>query len=574
MITNSIHQKTGGLFFAFALLILVGGCGGNTGSLNESAGTGGGGGDDGTGGARVTVTNIYSNPKQLGVGDVMFADLNSSTALDFSGVDPTAEFAFGMINASEGSGNFTVAMNGDVSEEEFDVAKEVDSYDPEAFEADESIAMGLNNLTENFHNMLREQEEELEVLDLPEDSFSAGKSAGGHAGPNPSGANPIGASAAVSLGESRSFKVLSSLSSTKSYATVNASAECIGDNVIFYVDQEVSQNVLSDADIAKLCADFDPVVVREQQLFGSLSDVDGNGKVVVLFTPQVNRLGGQGGGIITGFFLAGDLYPSSDSNPSSNTMEILYIMVPDPNGAWGTKVNRAFAMSNFLPSVLPHELQHAINYNEHVFVARGVAENSCLNEGLSHLAEDLLGQGQENPSRYGIYLSSPQSYSVISCSQAGLGNRGGSYLFLRYLYDQSGNGDAFVRRLIQSPLKGIKNLEAAFAGTQNDFNQFGEFFMRFAVALTGITKDPAFSFKGRSKHSGSGQWQGACVACAAEDGRGTVLKGVAGSAYHGSQQAATKSSAVRFFKMSGLKGLLAFNNPSGGEGYAVLIRTK
>ncbi|MBI4223808.1 MAG: hypothetical protein HY609_02645, partial [Deltaproteobacteria bacterium] len=378
----------------------------------------------------------------------------------------------------------------------------------------------------------------------------------------------------VSLGDKQSFKVLASLNSTKEYVTVSATAECIGDNVIFFVDEEVSTDVLSDADIAQLCDDFDPVVAEEESLFGSIPDVDGNGKVIALFTPQVNRLGGQGGGIITGFFLANDLFASSGSNPASNYAEILYIMVPDPSGSWGVTVSRTFAMSNLLPSVLPHELQHVINYNQHVFVAQGSAENSCLNEGLSHLAEDLMGQGQENPSRYGIYLSSPQSYSLISCASAGLGSRGGSYLFLRYLYEQSGKSTAFLQRLIQSPYQGIENLERAFAGTAADFDQFGEFFLKFAVAITGITADSEFSFQGRSRDSVTGEWQGACVDCEAEDGRGTVLSGVTAAAYRGYQIAATRPAAVRFFKIANVNDALSFNSPSGGEGYGVLIRTK
>lgn len=560
MITSSKVKKLGGVLFACILIAGVAGCGGSGGSLNESATkTSGSGGNKTGNGNPVTLTNIYSNPKDLGVGDVLFADLNSAASLDFEGVESGAEFAFGMINASADGGNFTVTLSGDLSETEFDLAKASDPYNPDEVLADEPV------LTEDFHAFLREQEKEMEGQDHPLfSSFSAGKSAGSGAG----------VSASVSLGDSQSFKVLASLNSTKEYVTVNATAECIGDNVIFFVDSEVSTSVFSDADIARLCDDFDPVVAEEQNLLGDLPDVDGNGKVIALFTPQVNRLGGQGGGIITGFFLANDLYVSSGSNPASNYAEILYIMVPDPNGSWGATISRDFAMSNLLPSVLPHELQHVINYNEHVLVARGSAENACMNEGLSHLAEDLMGQGQENPSRYGIYLASPQSYSIISCTSAGLGSRGGSYLFLRYLYEQSGKSGAFLQRLIQSPYTGVENLERAFAGSAAGFDQFGEFFLKFAVAITGITADPEFAFQARTEDSVTGQWQGACVDCEADDGRGTVLGGVSTSTYRGYQIAATRPAAVRYFKIANMDDELKFNSPTGGEGYGVLIRTK
>lgn len=549
-------KKLAGLVASLTILLTA--CGSNTGTPSESAPIGKTE-EAGAGDKKITVTNIYSQPKQLSVGDALYVDLNNSSAsLDFEGVDSSAEFSFALVNASASAGSLSVTMSGNLSDTELDLAKEVSYEEEPALEVSE-----INEVTENFHKFLRGQEEELEVLEIPQQDFSAGKSVGS------------GVSAVVSMGESRSFKVLSSLSSTRNYVEVNGSVECVGSNVIFYVDSEVTQEMLSDADILQLCNSFDPVVAREQSLFGAPSDVDGNGKVVVLFTPQVNRLGGLGGGIITGFFLANDLFASGSSNPASNFMEILYVMVPDPQGRFGTTISRSFAMSNLLPSVLPHELQHAINYNQHVFVYGGRSENSCLNEGLSHLAEDLMGQGQENPSRYGIYLQSPQSYSVVSCSSAGLGNRGGSYLFLRYLYEQAEDGNAFARNLIQSAKTGIENVEAAFKGRQTDFDQFGEFFLRWSVAITGITQDSKFSFKARERDSTTGQWKGACVVCSADDGRSTRLNGVSRTVYHGQQNTSTVPAAVRFFKIANIADKIDFRNDTrAGEGYGVLIRTK
>ncbi len=552
------NKKLAAGLLIFSLLLAA--CGSSTGASSSASATdSGGGGTGGTGtDQKITLSNIHSQPKQLGVGDLLYVDLNSSTSLDFDGVDAGAEFSLAMINSSASQGNLTVAMQGDLSDVNLDLAKEVDAYEEEA-----SPSLP-NDITENFHAFLREQEKETEYWGAPVDgaSASAGKSAGGAA-----------AAEAVSLGHQRIFKVLSSLSNTRDYVEVTATAECVGSNVIFYIDADVTQTMLSDADVQSLCNTFDPVVARELSLFGNLSDVDGNGKVIALFTPRVNRLGGLGGGIITGFFLSNDLYASSGSNPASNYGEMLYIMVPDPSGQYGATVSREFAMSNLLPSVLPHELQHAISYNEHVFVSGGASENSCLNEGMSHLAEDLMGQGQENPSRYGIYLRSPQSYSVIACSQASLGSRGGSYLFLRYLYEQAANGDAFLARLIRTSQTGIQNIETAFAGSSADFDQFPEFFMRWSVAITGITQDSRFSFKSRERDSATGQWRGACVSCAADDGRGTTLSGVSSTAYRGSQNNSLRTASVRFFKIAGVQSKIDFNY-SSGQGYGVLIRKK
>ena len=77
----------------------------------------------------------------------------------------------------------------------------------------------------------------------------------------------------------------------------------------------------------------------------------------------------------------------------------------------------------------------------------GLPEENWLNEGMSHFMEDWAGYGVENPSRYAMYLASPSTYGVVTQSSPNLMERGASYLFLRFLYEQASDGTAFIRSL-------------------------------------------------------------------------------------------------------------------------------
>lgn len=328
------------------------------------------------------------------------------------------------------------------------------------------------------------------------------------------------------MGGSRSFKVLEDLSG-QSAAIVEASLRYSSGNIDVYVDDRNS-GALSDSELETVLFDFDSVIQKERNLFGAESDVNGDGKFVVLMSQAVNELGSVGGGMLTGFFYAVDLY-SADYFPVSNEMEILYTMVPDSEGAFGTAVSKEFALSNILPSVLPHEFQHMINYNQHVFVAKGFAEDSFLNEALSHLAEDIYSiddgmmrkTGIDNPSRVAIYLASTAT-TCFTCG-SNLAQRGGSYLFLRYLYEQaelgnlgSGSGADLIKNMVQTPLTGVENIVAASLQS-DDVHRFSELMERFATALylsnTGITEDSRYYFSGINLRT------------LQEDNRGTYLDG-------------------------------------------------
>jgi len=183
------------------------------------------------------------------------------------------------------------------------------------------------------------------------------------------------------------IKVLNSLDNTDAYSTTCAIPIRQTENALYYIDSE-AQDVLTRDMVNPIIDDFEAKIPEEHALLGHESDVDQDGKIIVYFTPAVNRLGQNGGGFVTGFFFGGDLFPSS-STPSSNEAEILYALVPDPDGRWGADLTQGFWSSNIGPTILTHEFQHMINFNYKAIQHTLGGEEAWMNEGLSHFLEDL-----------------------------------------------------------------------------------------------------------------------------------------------------------------------------------------
>lgn len=550
MKTKKIKRVAG---MAILAGFLVAGCGGSEGvDSGLSAGTGNSGG---TG-----ITNTFDSPAEMGVGDIMPIEFGDSAqvTVDFEGVESGTRFILAVGSYSETGLGTSIQMAADLAlPEPGPLTKGMQIMD-----APEDDAYGPAEILSAW---LRASESELAEFEIPADEASLAIN------------SKAMSLKAASLGSTETFRVLSSLMSTTSYVEVAAKVRCVGEEVVFYIDTSVSDSELSDADVQELCHDFDDMAAEEQDLLGDASDVDGDGKVHVLMTSQINKLGALGGGIITGYFYAADLYARSSSNPVSNHREIIYTMVPDPSGHYGVTISHEFAMDNLLPAVMPHELQHAISYNQHVLVNGGPPEDSWLNEGMSHLIEDLMGYNVENPSRYAMYLASPSTYGLVTQGSPNLMERGAAYLFLRFLYEQAEDGDAFLRALEDTSIRGAQNIEEAFNGPA-DFNEFSEFVSRWVAALAmtdrGISQDRRYTYEPRVLNGSTGNWEGVCLDCEAQDGRGTVLNGVNLNTYLGYHVANIDGGTAKFFEISTIPNEIRFDGSSGDDNFAMLIRTQ
>jgi len=138
--------------------------------------------------------------------------------------------------------------------------------------------------------------------------------------------------------------------------------------------------------------------VTDSSYFGNPSDVDGNGRVILLFTGEVNKLtpANSTGGFVGGFFFAGDYFPktgaASQSCAESNNAEIVYLLSPDPTGRYGN-VRSASSVRQGTRGTIPHEVEHMINAGNRFFNPAATAfEDNWLDEALAHIAEEAVGR--------------------------------------------------------------------------------------------------------------------------------------------------------------------------------------
>lgn len=489
---------------------------------------------------------------EMAVGDLYVVPLvDSAGFVDFSGAPSTGEYLLIVQAANPGGSMSSVAM-GDESAAE-PLTKSLGIVTNE-FSMDVGDALDLT---------LRVAEEELAAgAQRPvARKASASKSV----------------TAATAVGDQQTFRVLSSLTSTSSYTEVVATVMCVTDHLVVALDNDDS-TALTEDEIQDLCTRSEDAAAIDVNVLGEPSDVNADDHITYLWTHRVNQLGAQGGGIVTGFFYAADLYPRTEGNAISNEQEIVFALIPDPTGEYGSVISKSFAINNLLTSVLPHEIQHAISYNQHVLLRGGSTEKTWLNEALSHNMECVTGYCQENPSRVALYLAATGSTSLVSGSSASLKQRGASFLFMRYLYEQSADGDAFLGRMVSTSKTDVENIEAAFAGTDAGFDQFEEFFFRWSIAVgvsgKGIISDARFIYKDRIFNSTTGHWGGVCLQCDTEDGRGTTLTGPAVTSYTSSTSVTLAATGVSYYAVTPQSSPLPISGSSSASLQSVLVRTK
>ena len=275
------------------------------------------------------------------------------------------------------------------------------------------------------------------------------------------------------LGERRDFVFpeIGGMSARQVSATVVA----VEEKAVAWVQDSLGETdgTISAAQIQEVIARFsgqDRDLVVEK--FGRASDVDGDGKVSFLFTGLVDDVGG-----LAGFYSATAVVPA-EAGGDGNMTDLIFL---SPTARLET-----------YRSLLVHEFQHLVNFNQHVLVRRGTAEENWLNEGLSHLSEDLVAghavSGQDQVIR--AYLSAPSSVGLVGEALLDPAKRGAAYLFVRSLVDRLGDG--VLRRLVGTGLFGRDNVEAA---TGEDFAELLAFWgARIYASGLGLNDHDRFNF--------------------------------------------------------------------------------
>lgn len=287
-----------------------------------------------------------------------------------------------------------------------------------------------------------------------------------------------------------------------SFARVTATLMYSGTRCLVYADDNQPTGSFEAADYEAFGAQFDgPIWTTNTTAFGPPSDIDGNGRIIILFTPVVNDLTPDGqatGGFIAGFVLLNDLAPDILPAGTTNGAEIFYSMVPDPNGEYGNTFHKSL-VGEVVPGILAHEFEHMISYG-YRFVVLGGGRNvgylqaTWLEEGMAHMAEDLNGMDEQNIRRANLYLAEPYAHSLLGnaelSSKDTLQQRGGIFLFLRYLGDQLGEG--IFKTMLRSKLVGTASVEAVtgveFHASVNDY------LAALYLSDRGITSDSRYEY--------------------------------------------------------------------------------
>jgi hypothetical protein len=107
-------------------------------------------------------------------------------------------------------------------------------------------------------------------------------------------------------------------------------------------------------------------------------------------------------------------------------------------------------------------------------------------------------------------------------------------------------------------------------------DEWSEMMARWSVALImssrGISQDPRFSYKARSQHPDTGNWEGVVLSGEADDGRGTVLEGVNLNAYNGNNTANVDGSTAKYYRIADVPDKVDLTGSSVSTQYAVLVR--
>ena len=201
----------------------------------------------------------------------------------------------------------------------------------------------------------------------------------------------------LQVGDTLTFYADAERTTCTNSGEVRAVVRHVGNSSIWLDDRDNPAETFSDAELSDLDAFYSAnVKAVHDGYFGGLSDVDGNGRFLVLMTKEVNRAEDVGGWV-----WPLDLVSRQDC-ATSNEVEIFYGRVPDPRGVVGNMVTKQ-ELLDYYPSLVAHEVTHLVQAYAMFQGAGGQRPKDLWEwEGGATLAEQLVayrvfghGSGQE-----------------------------------------------------------------------------------------------------------------------------------------------------------------------------------
>jgi len=259
----------------------------------------------------------------------------------------------------------------------------------------------------------------------------------------PHGVAPASRVAATSsptaaVGKQRDFFVSNLIDGT--VRTVTAALKVVSEHAYWYLDEKVNVPVEAlEVSAATFEERVHPAVVGT---FGDIwtPGVDGDPHLIILHTSLIGA---------AGYYSSNDEF-TRQVHPHSNQSEIIYVDTGHlPPG------------TDIYFSVLAHELQHAVHWNQ------DVGEEAWVNEGLSEVAAELAGY----PTQFlDGFLQRPETQLNWWPDQirASAPHYGASALFFSYLARRYGGLDG-LGQLVKEQRDGTEGIDAYLSGHGTSF---------------------------------------------------------------------------------------------------------
>lgn len=200
------------------------------------------------------------------------------------------------------------------------------------------------------------------------------------------------------------------------------------ENLIVYVEKDESYNSSS---LDLVCNEFEKHYAKEKSIYGNHTDVDNNGKIIILFL-DLNPESGNGS-ILNGYFNPADLIDGQGNNA-----DMLYMDLGGLN-------NNPYYMAG----TILHELQHLINYNVNV-LGNGRDMEVWLNEALSESTSVLFNRTTVNSRNIEFNNINYYCFYTWDLPINVFANYPSASVFMNWLYIKSGYNDNIFKNIASS----------------------------------------------------------------------------------------------------------------------------
>ena len=201
------------------------------------------------------------------------------------------------------------------------------------------------------------------------------------------------------------------------------------ENLIVYIERGETYNS-SSLDLA--CEEFEKYYNKEKSIYGNHTDVDKNGKIIILFL-DLNPKYGSSSSILNGYFNPADLIDGQGNNA-----DMLYMDLSGLNNN-----------PDYMAGTILHELQHLINYNVNV-LGNGREMDVWLNEALSESTSVLFNKTAVNSRNVEFNKINYYCFYTWDLPINVFANYPSASVFMNWLYIRSGYSEEIFKNIASS----------------------------------------------------------------------------------------------------------------------------